>query len=53
MGTKVENFTATFATAIARERGRNEKWVEDAVRKSGAIGERRGAQAACRRYCRA
>ncbi len=39
MGTKVENFTATFAKTIARERGRNETWVEDAVRKSATIGE--------------
>jgi len=39
MGTKVENFTATFAKTIARERGRNETWVEDAVRKSSTIGE--------------
>lgn len=39
MGTKIENFTASFARTIARERGRNETWVEDAVRKSSAIGE--------------
>lgn len=37
MGEKLENFTATFAKTIARERGRNEAWVEDAVRKSSAI----------------
>jgi len=39
MGTKIENFTASFAKTIARERGRNETWVEDAVRKSSTIGE--------------
>ncbi|MGH7814998.1 MAG: NfeD family protein [Candidatus Binataceae bacterium] len=39
MGTKVENFTASFARSIARERGRNQDWIEQAVRKSVAIGE--------------
>jgi len=39
MGEKLENFTASFAATIARERGRNESWAEDAVRKSVAIGE--------------
>jgi membrane-bound serine protease (ClpP class) len=39
MGTKVENVAASFAKSIARERGRNEKWVEQAVRHSVAIGE--------------
>ena len=39
MGQKLENFTASFAKTIARERGRNESWAEDAVRKSVAIGE--------------
>jgi membrane-bound serine protease (ClpP class) len=39
MGEKLENFTASFAKTIARERGRNETWAEDAVRKSVAIGE--------------
>lgn len=39
MLTKIENFTASFAKTIARERGRNAGWVEDAVRKSSAIGE--------------
>ncbi|MGH7880123.1 MAG: NfeD family protein, partial [Candidatus Binataceae bacterium] len=39
MGEKLENFTASFAKSIARERGRNESWAEDAVRKSVAIGE--------------
>ena len=36
---KIENFTASFAKTIARERGRNEAWVEDAVRKSSTIGD--------------
>ena len=40
MGQKVENFTATFAREIAQQRGRNEDWVEQAVRHSVAIGER-------------
>lgn len=39
MGAKIENFTASFARTIARERGRNEAWIEDAVRKSSAIGD--------------
>jgi membrane-bound serine protease (ClpP class) len=39
MGEKIENFTASLAKTIARERGRNEAWVEEAVRKSSAIGE--------------
>ena len=40
MGQKVENFTATFARTIAQQRGRNEDWIEQAVRHSVAIGER-------------
>ncbi|MDB5108005.1 MAG: hypothetical protein JWM69_946 [Candidatus Binatus sp.] len=40
MGQKVENFTASFARSIAQQRGRNEDWVEQAVRHSIAIGER-------------
>jgi membrane-bound serine protease (ClpP class) len=40
MGEKLENFTATFARAIAQQRGRNEDWIEQAVRHSVAIGER-------------
>ena len=39
MGEKLENFTASFSATIARERGRNESWAEEAVRKSVAIGE--------------
>ncbi len=40
MGEKIVNYTVSFAKSIARERGRNEQWVEDAVRHSAAIGER-------------
>ncbi len=39
VGTKLENFTASFARSIARERGRNEQWMESAVRQSAAVGE--------------
>lgn len=39
MGKKIENFTASFAGSIARERGRNELWMEQAVRQSSAISE--------------
>jgi len=39
-GKKIENFTATLAVSIAQQRGRNEKWAEDAVRNSVAIGDR-------------
>jgi membrane-bound serine protease (ClpP class) len=39
MGKKIENFTASFARNIARARGRNEQWMEQAVRESSAIGE--------------
>ena len=44
MGQKVENFTAGFARSIAQQRGRNEDWVEQAVRHSVAIGEREALQ---------
>jgi len=40
MGQKIENFTATFGRTIAQQRGRNEDWIEQAVRHSVAIGER-------------
>jgi membrane-bound serine protease (ClpP class) len=40
MGQKIENFTASFARSIAQQRGRNEDWIEQAVRHSVAIGER-------------
>jgi len=36
---KMENYTAAFAKSIAHQRGRNESWYEDAVRKSSSIGE--------------
>jgi membrane-bound serine protease (ClpP class) len=34
LGEKIESFTASFAEAIAEQRGRNVKWAVDAVRKS-------------------
>ncbi len=40
MGQKIENFTASFARSIAQQRGRNQDWIEQAVRHSIAIGER-------------
>jgi membrane-bound serine protease (ClpP class) len=40
MGEKLENFTASFAKTIAHQRGRNEAWMDEAVRKSRAIDER-------------
>jgi membrane-bound serine protease (ClpP class) len=39
VGKKIENFTASFAGSIARERGRNQQWIEQAVRESVAISE--------------
>ncbi|HEV7989104.1 MAG TPA: nodulation protein NfeD [Candidatus Binataceae bacterium] len=39
VGQKIENFTASFAGSIARERGRNEQWIEQAVRQSATISE--------------
>lgn len=44
MGMKVENFAAAFAREIARERGRNQDWIEKAVRQSAAFGEREALQ---------
>src|SRR5215467_12895877 len=44
LGQKVENFTASFARSIAQRRGRNEDWVEQAVRHSVAITEREALQ---------
>jgi membrane-bound serine protease (ClpP class) len=44
LGQKIENFTASFARGIARQRGRNEDWIEQAVRHSVAIGEREALQ---------
>jgi membrane-bound serine protease (ClpP class) len=40
MGEKIENFTASFSEAIARQRGRNAEWAIQAVRKSVSIAER-------------
>ena len=39
MREKVENFTASFSESIARRRGRNIEWAEQAVRESVAITE--------------
>ena len=39
VGEKIENYTASFAGSIARQRSRNQQWVEQAVRKSVAISE--------------
>jgi membrane-bound serine protease (ClpP class) len=44
MGQKLENFTVSFGRGIARERGRNEDWMEQAVRHSAAIGESEALQ---------
>ncbi|HUY27559.1 MAG TPA: nodulation protein NfeD [Candidatus Binataceae bacterium] len=44
MGQKIENFTASFARSIAQQRGRNQDWIEQAVRASAAIGEREALQ---------
>jgi membrane-bound serine protease (ClpP class) len=40
LGQKMENFTASFAKTIAAQRGRNEAWIEEAVRKSSALDDR-------------
>ena len=37
MGEKLENFTASWARTIAEQRGRNQNWAEQAVRKSASI----------------
>ncbi len=39
MGEKITNFAVSFGRSIARQRGRNENWMEEAVRRSVAIGE--------------
>jgi len=39
MAQKLENFAVSFAQTVAAQRGRNVKWVEDAVRHSASIGE--------------
>jgi membrane-bound serine protease (ClpP class) len=38
--TKIESYTASFARTIAEQRGRNQDWVERAVRQSASIGDR-------------
>jgi membrane-bound serine protease (ClpP class) len=38
-GKKLENFTASLAISIAQQRGRNQKWAEEAVRNSVVIGD--------------
>lgn len=38
IGLKLENFTASWAKTIAEQRGRNQDWAEQAVRKSVSIG---------------
>ncbi|MFZ0886904.1 MAG: nodulation protein NfeD [Candidatus Binataceae bacterium] len=45
MGQKIENFTAAFARTIAEQRGRNPAWMEEAVRKSAALGAREALKA--------
>ncbi len=40
LGEKIENFTASFARSIAEQRGRNQDWIVEAVRKSVAIDDR-------------
>jgi membrane-bound serine protease (ClpP class) len=40
MGKKIENYAASFARTIAEQRGRNQSWVEKAVRQSASIGDR-------------
>jgi membrane-bound serine protease (ClpP class) len=37
LGEKIENFTASFSEAIARQRGRNVEWAAKAVRESVSI----------------
>jgi membrane-bound serine protease (ClpP class) len=39
MGEKLENFAASWARTIAEQRGRNQDWMEEAVRHSASIGE--------------
>jgi len=38
--TKMESYAASFARTIADQRGRNQDWVEKAVRHSASIGDR-------------
>jgi membrane-bound serine protease (ClpP class) len=39
MGEKLENFAASWARTIAEQRGRNQDWMEEAVRHSASIAE--------------
>jgi membrane-bound serine protease (ClpP class) len=39
VGEKLENFTASFAATVAHQRGRNEAWIQDAVRKSSSVSD--------------
>jgi membrane-bound serine protease (ClpP class) len=38
--TKMESYAVSFARTIAEQRGRNQDWVEKAVRQSASIGDR-------------
>jgi membrane-bound serine protease (ClpP class) len=42
--TKMENFAVSLARTIAEQRGRNQAWVEKAVRQSASIGDREALQ---------
>jgi membrane-bound serine protease (ClpP class) len=44
MGEKVENFTASFSEAIARQRGRNVEWAIKAVRQSVSVAAEEAAK---------
>jgi membrane-bound serine protease (ClpP class) len=44
MREKVENFTASFSEAIARQRGRNVEWAVKAVRKSVSVAAEEAAK---------
>ncbi len=44
MGHKIENFTASFSEAIARQRGRNVDWAEKAVRESVSVAAEEAAK---------
>jgi len=44
MRKKVENFTASFGSAIAQRRGRNVEWAEKAVRESVAVTEKEAVE---------
>jgi membrane-bound serine protease (ClpP class) len=42
--TKIENYAVSLARTIAEQRGRNQAWVEKAVRQSASIGDREALQ---------